>query len=439
MSEIFNLSYLKSLVEKEKPPAIFVVDTNVVIRWVKENSTLNKPGILNWKTAFSSPVFLLSDTIVRELEKLKKRAAEKMERSKPYSADFENFITAIDCISNLTKEGDITKGISLKGTGIFISVSLPASSILDIELKQREQIVEAFGKSDAVLLLLAKECNQVIANIPIIFMTADKNLANMSRFEGISCCVYEGFDSQELEKAVGSLQQKNIDWNNVLEEILEQTAKRIVTVEMTLLSKKLMPGWSDEIKEDPCPDDLLYTLTIAEGNGIVRLPDGKKVAFSWSYPCYENPGGDDKIIVDFAYFEEDIDQDSKRGILEYLNGALQNYFEDTYVNVDDYLYFELNPIWLGGLIGKLEGKVTPGEELERVKRTQIDEDIKKAGGLEEYFIEQMLSDSIGDDEKRKLLHGLFGTIDSFNNKRWFIGGVKKFSFIPGQPGGVFQA
>ena len=62
MPEIFDLSKIKRLVEEKRPPAILIVDTNVL---------MNEPDFSKWETSIGKPIFVLPDTIMVELEYIK--------------------------------------------------------------------------------------------------------------------------------------------------------------------------------------------------------------------------------------------------------------------------------------------------------------------------------------------------------------------------------
>jgi hypothetical protein len=100
MSGIFDLSALVSLVEKEKPSSILIVDTNVLI---------DEPDFTKWATISPKPIFVMSDTTVIELEHLK----NKQRRPE----DLGKFVRAIRSYYNLATKGDITRGILIENIG----------------------------------------------------------------------------------------------------------------------------------------------------------------------------------------------------------------------------------------------------------------------------------------------------------------------------------
>ena len=100
MSEIFDLSGLDSLVQKEKPSAVLIVDTNVLI---------DEPDFTKWATISPKPVFVMSDTTVIELEHLK--------NNKRRPEDAEKFNRVIRSYNNLATKGDITRGILIENIG----------------------------------------------------------------------------------------------------------------------------------------------------------------------------------------------------------------------------------------------------------------------------------------------------------------------------------
>ena len=64
MSEIFDLSKIKRLVEEKCPPAILIVDTNVL---------MNEPDFSKWGTSVGKPIFVLPYMITIELEYIRKK------------------------------------------------------------------------------------------------------------------------------------------------------------------------------------------------------------------------------------------------------------------------------------------------------------------------------------------------------------------------------
>ena len=62
MSEIFDLRYISSLIEKEKQSLIVIVDTGVM---------LEEPGLRSWKIGKDMPLFVLPCSLEKEIEHLK--------------------------------------------------------------------------------------------------------------------------------------------------------------------------------------------------------------------------------------------------------------------------------------------------------------------------------------------------------------------------------
>ncbi len=69
MSSLFDLVRISKLVETKNPVRILIVDTNVV---------MNNPDLKNWSIAVQgADIFVLSDTVVQELEYIKQKKARR--------------------------------------------------------------------------------------------------------------------------------------------------------------------------------------------------------------------------------------------------------------------------------------------------------------------------------------------------------------------------
>ena len=126
MPNIFDLTKIKRLVEEKRPPAILIVDTNVL---------MNEPDFSKWETSIGKPIFVLSDTIIVELEYIKTKPEPR-----------EKAIKAIKNVNNLFQQGKITDGIVIEDVGSFISIPTPKADQINPELEQLEDIVKAFHR-----------------------------------------------------------------------------------------------------------------------------------------------------------------------------------------------------------------------------------------------------------------------------------------------------
>ena len=200
MANVFNLNNLKELVdEKDDVSAIVLVDTNMVIR---------DPDFMTWEMPINEPIFVLPDIIVLELEQVKKRPDSK-----------ENAYKAIRNLHDLFQKGSITNGIHLDNIGWFISVPSQREEELKAKLAVMEDVVKAFGQSDTKLILLAKECTEVITRIPTIFATGDLNLFNIVEVNNITAYPFTCFPMDGFEKVMNKYLLKVPSWDETFPEI----------------------------------------------------------------------------------------------------------------------------------------------------------------------------------------------------------------------------
>lgn len=258
MSGIFDLTNIKTLIEKARPSAAIIVDTNIIMQ---------ESDFSNWKTSFEKPLYVLPCMMSLELEHLK---------NKPESRDGAN--TATRNIAEICQEGHIAEGIYREGTGWFVATPPPDGEALESGLEQLSSLVKVLGQVDTELVILAKEMVQAVSDIPIIFATADKNLFNAVQFIGINSFLFQGFPMKEMEKTALTLQPKAVDWDDILEDIQVVAARRMVGVDLTLISKGCAPKWVTERNDHLHPDPVI----IAEGTGVIHAV--VDIRFSWTLP-----------------------------------------------------------------------------------------------------------------------------------------------------------
>jgi len=260
MSNVFDLMKIKRLVEDKHPATVIVVDTNIVMR---------EPDFKNWKTSLKEPLFVLSDVVIAELERIRKKPDSREQASK-----------AIENFNALLTSGRISEGIKLEGIGWFVSVPSPLRDNLKMELNQLEAVVEAFGQSDAKLLLLAKELNQSFPDTPTVFATADRNLFNILELNGIRSYLLLSFPMSGIEDVVKEKALKPVNWDSVLAEIQKTTQDKSAEVELTLTAKRCLPKWFGETTTAKSYEPPV----VAEGYGIVRRRNAGTLRFLWSLP-----------------------------------------------------------------------------------------------------------------------------------------------------------
>ena len=396
MPEIFDLSKIKKLVEEKRPPAILIVDTNVL---------MNEPDFSKWGTSIGKPIFVLSDMIIIELEYIKAKP-EKREKA----------IKAIKSVNILFKRGKIADGIFIEDVGYFISTPTPKADQLNPELAQLDDIVKAFKRSDTKFLLLTRECDQFIPNIPALFLTGEYNLFHIMQANGIPSYMFEGFPMSGIEEIIKKSLIKPIDWDKELADMQVTTKQNSIVVEATLISYGSAPKWLGK-----------GSLVIAEGYGVVY--DGSKNrSFLWTIPFYprniisipksseENTLDLPSIYLDFLG-EEDFDQNLFDGIADrLLDCASLNFEEDkpTLQNPESIMemliYFEY--IFREGMSeGALE---------------KLRQEIEESEGLIHYWTDWILHLGNGEEEQTACLEGFIQAVKDC----WKIGQTYKFSFIP---------
>ena len=179
MPNVFDLSKISRLVESEHPARILVVDTNIL---------MNDPDPTNWSvTAEGQNLFVLSDTLIQELEFIRRKEGSKEKAESRDKAEI-----SIKSMASLFKQGTITEGIPVKA-GWVIGVPSPKKDELDPELEQLEDIVRAFKRSDTKLLLLTKECHQLFESTPVTLITGDWSFSNAVQMQGVPCHLCSGF------------------------------------------------------------------------------------------------------------------------------------------------------------------------------------------------------------------------------------------------------
>jgi hypothetical protein len=241
MSNIFDLSRISKLVETQRPVCLVILDTNVLMDY---------PNPSAWKVLSGATIFVLSDLTIQELEFIRKRDSQRQ------SDSFVKATAAIKELNLILKTGNILNGIPIP-SGWMIAVSSPKQTELDDELKQLDDIVKAFGRSDTKLLLLTKENSQMVETVPVIFVTSESNLFNVAQMNGVGCHLFTGFPIEKMTEII----EKIKDWDSALEQIQMTTKNHSMEVDLTLTSQAIAPQWLDT---DVC------SLIIANGRGVLR-------------------------------------------------------------------------------------------------------------------------------------------------------------------------
>lgn len=402
MPNVFDLSKISRLVESQHPARILVVDTNIL---------MNDPDPTNWSvTAEGQNLFVLSDTLIQELEFIKQKEGSKEKAESRNKAEI-----AIKGMASLLKQGTITDGIPVKA-GWVIGVPSPRKDELDPELEQLEDIVRAFKRSDTKLLLLTRECHQLFKSTPITLITGEWNLFNVVQMQGVPCHLCTGFPIEGLKEAAAIT--KPVDWDQVLGEIQSDTKQKAVVVEATLTAQRSAPPWL-----------MLLTGTkrfiIAEGRGVMRI--GNEVRpFLWTIPFYpqtleprssdDNEGLTDLPSIHLDFFGEDnFGQDLFDSIADRILDCTHLTFEEgkpTLQNPKSVMEMLLSFKYRF----RMDGAETFMERLRQ--------EIKDSEGLVHYWTDWILN--IEDEDERT--DCLEGFIEELNNC-WEIGQTYTFSII----------
>lgn len=405
MSSLFDLVRMSKLVEAKNPVRILIVDTNVV---------MNNPDLKTWSIEVpGADLFVLSDTIVQELEyiKQKKGTPEKLESSKKAKLAINNII-------KLLSQGDIADGIPID-SGWIIGVPSPRKDDINPELEQLEDVVSAFKRADAKLLLLTRECHQTFQSLPVTLLTGDGNFSNQVKIQGVPCHLVYSFPIEELKEA-NALSQP-IDWKQVIDGVDTNTKEMALTVEATLIAQRLAPKWIDLVTGTK-------RFMIAEGSGTV-CADNYVRPFIWTtlfYPqTLEKQSSDDNegltelpsIHLDF-FGKDDFEQ-------ELFDAIADRLIDCTSINFEEGTPTLQSPQSIMEILIYMEYLYKKGASpnaLERLKN-----EIKESEGLIHYWTDWILNTQDPDDQ----ISCLEGFIEALN-ECWKIGQTYTFSIMKKQ-------
>jgi hypothetical protein len=406
MAAIFDLTKVQKLIEDNQSQALVIVDTNILMNE-------NTPDISKWKSSVNNPVFLLSDVVMAEIV---------MNHAKKVTADEPRF--ARDAIIKLINQGNIQDGIHIPDVGWFISVKAPPKSVIQQALDQVPIIAGSLGQNDTLLLLLTKECEELINNTKAVFITSDSYLFMSGKSHVSAILLCENFPCTEFENWCNEIKKKgvDVDWEKELTTIqdnIQANSVNSVVVEATLTDYKSGPRWLGA-----------ESLIIAEGNGIVY--DGNQIrSFLWTIPFYprniinipkssdENTTDLPSIHIDFLD-KDDFGRNLFDGVADRLVDCVNLSFEDgkpTLQNPDSVMqmliYFEY--------IDKNGISNNTIEEL----RNEVDESEGLANYWAAWILNKDNSELYGDER----FNCLTLLVDAVKNC-WKIGYTYKFSFIP---------
>ena len=278
MQEIFNLSKIKKLVDSEHPEhpqAIIVVDTNIV---------MDVPDFRQWKTTVNEPIFVVSDMVTQELERIKCRRKQDPK----YVKSAEDAIAAINSYSCLLDQGDITEGIYIAEVGWFITIPAPAENAINEALSLFASTVEVFRRADVKFLILTRKLDELMPDNTVVFVTKDYSLFNTAVNNNFPACRFEGFPVTGIEKWIEKKKQEPRDWDALLTDMQRDAEDKSLDVEFTLMSKELVRDMETpmyihmDIEEIPPTLEKLDYI-VAKGCGCVHFSDNP-VHFLWNVP-----------------------------------------------------------------------------------------------------------------------------------------------------------
>ena len=270
---IFDFGNLKKLLETHHPSEIIIVDADFFV---------NHPDFRTWKTSAKSPVFVISDILIREIYSL-----ENVKR--PESSQLFEDVGVY--LFGLIKAGQLINGMYVQDVGWFSYCCFYCSNL---ELQQEMDKIGTLPIIDhtaSKFLLLAKECNQEFVENPVALITGNRRLNTYCDWYQIPSYYCPGelpderLDSWLLQQTKRTLQ---IDWDRLLLDSANKKAiEASAELSLTLTSKRFVHNWPFK-RQDPNPYELkkiIITLDVivAEGYGTIKLPNGK-FTFLWRLP-----------------------------------------------------------------------------------------------------------------------------------------------------------
>ena len=404
MPNIFDLSGISRLVDSQHPARILVMDTNII---------MNNPDPDDWSVkADGQTLFVLSDTVLLEIELIRRKEGSKEKLESSHKADIAN-----KSLASLFKQGTITEGIHVKA-GWVIGVPTPKKDELDPELDQLKDIVDVLKRSDTKLLLLTRECHQLFKSTPVTLITWDRSFSNIVQAQGVPCHLCNRFPIEGLREAASIT--KPVDWDEVLKEIQASIVKNSIVIEATLTALRSAQPWLMSLTGTK-------RLMIAEGRGVMRIGNAVR-PFLWTIPFYpltleprlsnDNKGLTDLPPIHLDFFGEDnFEQDLFDAIADRLLDCTNWNFEEGTPTLQSpesvmemFLYFEY-----------LKRKGVSEEALERLRQ-----EIKESEGLIHYWTDWILD--IEDKDKQRACLEMF--IKALNNC-WKMGQTYTFRFEVG--------
>jgi len=281
LSKLFDFGELRALITQTGAKTVIIVDTNVF---------MENPNFRLWKSFEKNPIFLISDRILEEILRVRRKGTlsqKTISDSKAESAaDAEAARQSLMELSNL---GDLSKGINVKDVGWFIKFNCPSNEKLKDEMNRLGALYDVLKSNDSIFLLLTKYCYETFNKLTVVLVTGDNELCSVCKFQGVPIYLCkklpdQGFNDWLTEIKTGKSEIK-IDWDKELTEANKRIKKESYEVSLTLISKKFVKDW-------PCnlPDHEVGLLkltpmdiVLAEGYGTVKVLKDT-YTFLWRIP-----------------------------------------------------------------------------------------------------------------------------------------------------------
>jgi len=201
------------------------------------------------------------------------------------------------------------------------------------------------------MIILAREFARMMPNVPLLFATRDRNLFNAVQFIGIHAYLYQGFPITGIQTLTREISPEVINWDKILQDIQSDTEKKLVQVELTLVSKGCAPRWIRRLDNSVRKNMVI----VAEGTGVIHAVTNIRFSWtlpfvSWDFPSpdedyYEESGADgegepadpqsDKLspgisFLDFGGFDNSISPNLYKALVRKLNNCASPlaYIED---------------------------------------------------------------------------------------------------------------
>ena len=353
---------LVEAVNRIKPRAILVLDTNVV---------MNNPRLDQYGEKLHTPFVLVVPHVVElELRVLMRGGKNKNTQEKASCA--------LDSLATLYAQGDAATGIELGSRRWLISVSVPKS--IDSDAQAEQLIYQKLGNADAALLKLTEICQNEFSDALTVLITEDNLLRLVAILKKQSVYRFSDLQSSSpVEQMLDATRPSKVGDLDI-SELVDPDEERSVRIALTL----------EELRSD---GDYL----IARGSG--RLTDGEgRYPFRWTFP-YQNLSIYNQLTdeypesawhavmplenVDFMGVDEEISETVRRYVCRMLEEAYElNDLQSPITKVRS------NIMWYAGMgmsftRGVLYGRpategekqgLTP-EEAERYEELRIENDL----------------------------------------------------------------